>query len=285
MLGAIIGDIAGTPYEFNNIKTKSFNLFEGSRFSDDSVLTCAIAKALIDSGVTASDIVLKDNVIKQLKYFGKEYEDAGFGFMFQDWVINDKNEPYNSWGNGSAMRVSPAGWIYNSIEETRRIAGITASVTHNHPEGIKGAEATAAVIYLARTGHSKAEIKKYVEKEFYRLDKTCDEIRPDYKFKVSCQGTVPVAITAFLEGQDFEDVLRTAVSLGGDSDTLTCIACGMAEAFYDIPSSILKDAVSFLTDELKDIVNIFYSSYKQNRINSSGETEKIIIKYTKSGEM
>ena len=156
------------------------------------------------------------------------------------------------------MRVSPVGWLYDDIENTRRVAALTAEVTHNHPEGIKGAEATASVIFLARTGHSKKEIKEYVEKEFYKLDRNCDEIRPGYKFDVSCQGTVPVAIQAFLEGNNFEEVLRLSISLGGDSDTLACIACGMAEAYYGIPSWIINEGFERLPEHLKKVISEFY---------------------------
>lgn len=259
MLGAIIGDMAGGPYEFDNIKTKDFTLFEGSRFSDDSVLTCAVAQALMMVGENSSDEEIKDRLVKELKFFGNKYIHAGYGGRFRKWIQSDDSEPYNSWGNGSAMRVSSVGWLYDSMEETRRIARLTAEVTHNHPEGIKGAEATTAVIFLARTGNKKEKIKEYVEKEFYKLDSTCDEIRPDYRFDVSCQGTVPVAITAFLEGNDFEDVLRLSVSLGGDSDTLTCIACGMAEAYYGIPSWIISSALKMLPEHLIDVIGDFYS--------------------------
>lgn len=279
MLGAIIGDMVGVPYEFNNIKTKDFELFsDETRFSDDSVLTCAVAKALIDSGIDPSD---EKNVVKQLKYFGNRYIHAGYGGRFRKWLQSDETEPYNSLGNGSAMRVSPVGWFYDTIEETRKIAAITAEVTHNHPDGIKGAEATAAVIFLARIGDTKEEIKEYVEKEFYKLDRTCDEIRPDYKFDVSCQGTVPVAITAFLEGNNFEDVLRISVSMGGDSDTLACIACAMAEAYYGIPSWMIVKVLNRLPEHLRKIVSDYYNkldwfheiAYKRGALNYFDEYE------------
>lgn len=261
MLGSIIGDMVGVPYEFKNIKTKDFELFsDKSHFSDDTVLTCAIYKALSNTE-NNTDQEIRKNVIEQLKNFGNEYIDAGYGGRFRKWLQSNDTEPYNSWGNGAAMRVSSVGWRYNTVEETRRVAALTASVTHNHPEGIKGAEATAAVIFLARKGKSKAEIREYVEKEFYKLEKTCDKIRADYKFDVSCQGTVPVAITAFLEGNNFEDVLRISISLGGDSDTLACIACGMAEAYYGIPLWMISESLKRLPTHLRMTVRDFYSSY------------------------
>ena len=263
MLGAIIGDIAGSAYEFNNIKAKDFELFKNCFFTDDTVMTCAVAKALLESRLTddcGDCSIIRNNIIKQMKYFGRKYENVGYGERFKEWLKSDDDKPYNSWGNGSAMRVSAAGWLYDSLELTRTVAAATADVTHNHPDGIKGAEAVASVIYLARKRRKKQEIREYVEREFYKLDKTCDEIRPTYTFHASCQKTVPQAITVFLEGKDFEDVLRTAVSLGGDSDTLTCIACSMAEAYYGIPESIYTHVPHFLNGqyELMEIISDFY---------------------------
>ena len=281
MLGAIIGDMVGVPYEFDNIKTKDFELFsDETKFSDDTVLTCAVATALINAK-DDSDVEIKKNVIEQLKYFGVRYINAGYGGRFKKWLLSENTEPYNSWGNGSAMRVSPVGWFFDDIKTTRRVAVLTAAVTHNHPEGIKGAEAAASVIFLGRTGHSKEEIREYVEKEFYKLDRSCDEIRPGYKFDVSCQGTVPVAIQAFLEGNNFEEVLRLSISLGGDSDTLACIACGMAEAYYGIPSWIISEGLERLPEHLKKAINEFYTklewfhelSYKRGMLNYFDEYE------------
>ena len=242
MYGAVLGDMIGAPYEFDRgSKTKVFPLFTaGSRFTDDSVMTIAVAEALLETG-EASPEEIRAAVVRSMQKWGGKYPDAGYGRRFSGWLTETDPQPYGSWGNGSAMRVSSAGWLYDTLEETRQAANDTAIVTHSHPEGLKGAEATAAVIWAARNGWSKEKIREYVEKEFYPLNKTCDEIRPTYHFDGSCQGTVPQAITAFLEGNSFEDVIRTAVSLGGDCDTLTCIAGGMAEAMYRVPED-MKEA-------------------------------------------
>ena len=240
MLGAILGDMIGAPYEFDRgDKTKFFPLFiERSEFTDDSVMTIAVAEALLAT-LGKSDDEIKTALIDSMQKWGKKYPHAGYGCMFSQWLGTPDPKPYGSFGNGSAMRVSAAGWLFDNIETTRHIAALTSEVTHNHPEGIKGAEATASAIFLARNGKSKTEIKDYIIKEFnYDLSRTCDEIRPKYHHVETCQETVPEAITAFLEGQDFEDVIRTAVSLGGDCDTLTCISGSIAEAFYEIPKEM-----------------------------------------------
>lgn len=199
-------------------------------------MTIAVAEALLDTK-DGTDDETRAAVVKSMQKWGKRYPDAGYGGMFYQWLRKKEPKPYGSCGNGSAMRVSSVGWLYDTIERTRKVARLTAEVTHNHPEGIKGAEATASAIFMARTGSTKAEIKDYIIAEFgYDLSRTCDEIRPDYHHVETCQQTVPEALTAFLEGEDFEDVIRTAVSLGGDCDTLTCIAGGIAEAFYGVPA-------------------------------------------------
>lgn len=201
--------------------------------------------------------------MKSMKSWGKKYPYAGYGYRFGMWLNSRDTEPYGSWGNGSAMRVSSVGWLYDSLERTREVARATAEVTHNHPEGIKGAEVTASAIYLARIGSSKNEIKQYIKDEFsYDLSRTLDEIRPSYHHVESCQETVPEALTAFFEGNDFEDVVRNAVSLGGDCDTLTCIAAGIAEAFYGIPEELVKECRSHISEDLLRIVDGFYSLTK-----------------------
>ena len=238
MYGAILGDMIGAPYEFDRSpKVKDFPLFgEESHFTDDSVMTIAVAEALLDCK-DGTDDEIKAVLVKSMQKWGKRYPDAGYGCMFYQWLREKEPKPYGSYGNGSAMRVSSVGWLYDTLERTREVARLTAEVTHNHPEGIKGAEAVASAIFMARTGCAKDEIKEYIITEFgYDLSRTCDEIRPDYHHVETCQQTVPEAITAFLEGEDFEDVIRTAVSLGGDCDTLTCIAGSIAEAFYGIPA-------------------------------------------------
>ncbi|MBR2281072.1 MAG: ADP-ribosylglycohydrolase family protein, partial [Spirochaetales bacterium] len=240
MYGALLGDMIGAPYEFDRgSKTKDFPLFsEDSVFTDDSVMSFAVCEALMiwkDGDVNELGPILVDS----MRRWGSEFPDAGYGVMFNRWLHESEPKPYGSCGNGSAMRVSSVGWLYDTLERTREVARATADVTHNHPEGIKGAEAVASAIFLARTGKSKQEIRDYIVENFgYDLSRTCDQIRPSYRHDESCQRTVPEAITAFLYGNDFEDVIRTAVSLGGDCDTLACIAGSIAEAFYGVPADL-----------------------------------------------
>ena len=284
MYGAILGDIIGSPYEFdyNNIKTKDFPLFiSRSQFTDDSVMTVAAAEALMEvrrrgledpAGSGESDACAESDqnpderdseirfIINQsLKKWGNRYPDAGYGARFIKW-LRLGNGPY---GNGSAMRVSPAGWLYDTMGKTREMAMYTSVVTHDHPEGIKGAEAVAAAIFLARNGSSKENIKQYIVSEFgYDLSRTCDEIRPEYHHVETCQETVPQAVTAFLEGQDFTDVIRTAVSLGGDCDTLTCIAGSIAEAYYGVPEALIEECRARITPDMLAVADRFYSEIK-----------------------
>ena len=235
MTGAIAGDIIGSVYEFDNIKTTDFPLFTNeSDYTDDTIMTVAVADWLLNGG----------DLAKVMQRYGREYPypTGGYGGRFSGWLREKDPLPYNSWGNGSAMRVSAVGWMFDSLEKTLEVAKETAIVTHNHPEGIKGAQATAAAIYLARTGKSKRDIKQYIETTFsYDLGRTCDEIRPFYRFNESCQGTVPEAIIAFLDSSDFEDAIRLAVSLGGDSDTLACLTGGIERQVYDkLPGTFQK---------------------------------------------
>ena len=230
MIGAIIGDIVGSIYEFNNIKTKKFEFWgKGCEFTDDTVMTVAVADALMS---VKDEAGFQTEVAKKMRDYGARYPYAGYGYMFGEWLNSKQPKPYNSFGNGSAMRVSPCGFAARSIEEALKLAEISAGVTHNHTEGMKGAKATAAAIYLAKTGESKEKIKQYVEDNFYALTETLAEIRPKYRFNETCQNTVPQAIQAFLESDSFEDAVRNAISLGGDSDTLAAITGGIAEAFY-----------------------------------------------------
>lgn len=272
MYGAILGDIIGSPYEFDmGDKTKVFPLFsDESHFTDDTVMTIAVAEAfmkakapklehfehgwyLSDGGV--SDDMIRQNLVQSMQKYGSMYPHAGYGGMFRRWLRAKNPQPYGSYGNGSAMRVSSVAWLYDDMATVRKMARLSAEVTHNHSEGIKGAEATASAIFLGRTGYSKAEIRAYIETEFqYDLRRTCDEIRPSYCHVESCQETVPEAIIAFLEGESFEDVIRTAVSLGGDCDTLTCIAGSIAEGFYGVPADLKKECVCRLPQQLVDIL-------------------------------
>ncbi|MGX8715897.1 MAG: ADP-ribosylglycohydrolase family protein [Lachnospiraceae bacterium] len=274
MYGAILGDIIGSPYEFDRgDKTKTFPLFSrDSYFTDDSVMTIAVAEALLqakklekeaaekaEAGEEAVREVTDDEVrfllVNSMKKWGRRYPGAGYGGRFYNWLFTSRTAPYGSFGNGSAMRASAAGWLYDTLEETLHMAALTADVTHNHPEGIKGAQAAAGIIFLARTGASKEEIRRFAEEEIgYDLSRTCDQIRPTYHHVESCQKTVPEAITAFLEGQDFEDVIRTAVSLGGDCDTLTCIAGSMAEAYYGVPDELKRECEKRIPVDMREIL-------------------------------
>lgn len=274
MYGALLGDMIGAPYEFDRgNKSKEFPLFcENSRFTDDSVMTIAVAEALLDSRFLDDDSI-RAALIKSMRKWGKKYPDAGYGRKFLCWLREKDPKPYGSCGNGSAMRVSAAGWLFDTLEETREKARLTAEVTHDHPEGIKGAEATSGAIFLARTGRSKGEIRDYIVQEFgYDLSRTCDQIRPSYYHNESCQKTVPEAITAFLEGTDFEDVIRTAVSLGGDCDTLTCIAGSIAEAFYGVPAILKAECKRRLPEDMAYILGRFDISREHSHDDFPGDT-------------
>ena len=260
MYGAILGDMIGSPYEFDRgKKTKEFPLFSrSSMFTDDSVMTIAVAEAFMEAGKDASDNEIRQLLISNMRRWGRKYPYAGYGMRFSIWLAEPRPKPYGSYGNGSAMRVSSAAWLFDDLDTVRKMARLSSEVTHNHPEGIKGAESTAAAIYLARTGKTKEEIKEYIIKEFgYDLSRTCGEIRPTYYHVESCMGTVPEAITAFLEGDSFEDVIRTAVSLGGDCDTLTAIAGSIAEGFYGVPEMLKKESYKRVTDEMADVMRRF----------------------------
>lgn len=231
MYGAIIGDIVGSKYEFNNIKTKDFPFVsQGCEFTDDTVMTVAVANALLQS--RAENRPFKPLLVQEMQSLGRKYPYAGYGGMFSSWLVEKHPQPYNSFGNGSAMRVSPCGLIAVTLDEAIALAKASAEVTHNHPEGIKGAEATAAAIFLARTGAKKEVIGGYICDHYYNLSKTLNEIRPTYRFNETCQDTVPQAIIAFLESENYEDAIRNAVSLGGDSDTLAAIAGAIAWSYY-----------------------------------------------------
>ncbi|MFC2092018.1 ADP-ribosylglycohydrolase family protein [Elusimicrobiota bacterium] len=254
MLGAIAGDIIGSVYEHFPIKKTDFPLFKKRcRFTDDTVLTIAVADAILNS---------KD-YSGSLKTWARKYPLAGYGPNFSLWFILNRSKPYNSWGNGSAMRVSPVGFAFDTLDKVLLQARKSAEVTHNHPEGIKGAQAAAAAIFLAKTGRNKSQIKEYIENNFsYTLDKTLDEIRPGYRFDISCQGTVPQALIAFFESVDFEDAVRKAVSLGGDSDTLACITGGIAQAFYrEVPVKIIRHVRKILRPEMLAILDGFCEKY------------------------
>ena len=260
MYGAILGDIIGSPFEFDQgNKSKEFPLFsKNATFTDDSVMTIAVGYAFLDAQPNADIEWIRRRLISSMKQYGRMFPYAGYGGMFRRWLKCDDPQPYGSFGNGSAMRVSSVAWLYNDIETVRSMARLSAEVSHNHPEGIKGAEATASAIFLARTRSTKEEIKAYIEDNFgYDLSRSCDEIRPNYHHIETCQETVPEAITAFLDGESFEDVIRTAVSLGGDCDTLTCIAGSIAEGFYGVPEELKQECRKRLPEELKVVLDRF----------------------------
>ena len=259
MLGAILGDIIGSPYEFtqHNIKTTDFPLFcARSRFTDDTVMTLAVAEGLLESprderGMAAS-------IATAMRKYGRMYPWAGYGQKFVLWLGSKNPRPYGSYGNGSAMRVSSIAWLFDDRDAVERVAQISAAVTHNHPEGIKGAQATAAAVFMARTGEPRAAIRRYIEERYaYDLGRTPEMIRPGYYHIESCQRSVPEAITAFLHSTDFESAVRIAVSLGGDSDTIAAIAGSIAEAAYGVPENLRQQALSRLDAPLLAVYERF----------------------------
>ena len=260
MKGAIIGDIVGSIYEFDNLKSKNFELFQPEcEFTDDTVLTVAVAEALLKYN-TDDEENFKENLIDIFHKYGELYPDVGYGGHYLSWVENKRREPYNSCGNGSAMRTSAVGWYAKSIEECEKIAKLCAEVTHNHHDGIAGAQAVAGVIFLARNGASKDELKAYMEK-YYPVDFTIDEIRPTYEYEIINKTTVPQAFRCFYEATDFEDTIRNAISIGGDSDTVAAITGSMAEAFFGIPEDTAEIGMSYLDDYMSDVVEEFYQEY------------------------
>ena len=259
IIGTICGDIIGSSREFRPQKTKDFSLYDGySTFTDDTVMTLAIASWLM------KDKSSKEVLISEIRKFGLKYPNAGYGGMFMNWLNQDNPEPYGSWANGSAMRVSPVSWVADSLEESQKLAKMSAIVTHNHPEGIKGALATNDAIYMARNSFSKEKIKKHIEDNYrYDLNRKLDDIRSDYKFDVSCKGSVPESIICFLEAEDYEDTIRNAVSLGGDADTQAAIAGGIASAYWDVPSKIAARGIKRLDYNLLEVFLEFREKYEK----------------------
>lgn len=260
MLGAIIGDIVGSRFEWNNHRDKDFEFLTYKCFpTDDSIMSLAIAQAILVSKPNHSD--LSKNAIECMQSVGRNYPDCGYGGSFYNWMFSDNPKPYNSYGNGAAMRVSPAGFAATSLEEAKELSRLVTEVTHNHPEGIKGAEATAVAIYLAKSGSSILEIRDYINDNYYPMNFTLDDVRDTYKFNETCQDTVPQALQAFFESTDFEDAIRNAISIGGDSDTLAAICGGVAEAYYGIPTDIRKHALTFLDQKLMQLLILFENKY------------------------
>ena len=260
MIGAIIGDIVGSRFEWHNIKTKEFELFHRRcRPTDDSVMTLAVARAILNSG---GDIAaLEREAVACMQALGHRYPNAGYGGRFYGWLRTADPQPYYSYGNGAAMRVGPCGFAAKTLEEAVAMADAVTKVTHNHPEGMKGAAATAAAIFLARSGKTREEIREYIVRNYYPLNFTLDEIRPTYTFDVSCQGSVPQALEAFLESVSFEDAIRNAISIGGDSDTIAAITGGVSEAYYGVPEEIRDMALSYLDDTQTEILIAFSERY------------------------
>ena len=271
MIGAIIGDIAGSRFEWHNIKTKEFDLLTHKcYFTDDTVMSLAICEALMRSKTNYSD--LSEQVVICMQEVGRPYPDCGYGGHFRHWMYDEAPKPYNSFGNGAAMRVSGCGYAANSIEAAKKLSHLVTAVTHNHPEGLKGAEATAVAVYMARTGSNMMEIRDYINANYYPMDFTLADIRAEYTFDVTCQGSVPQALQAFFESTSFEDAIRNAISIGGDSDTIAAITGGIAEAYYGVPTSIRKHALTFLDERLLGILVEFENLYppKMEKVGKNG---------------
>ncbi len=265
MIGAIIGDIAGSRFEFDNYRKKDFEIFHKKCFAtDDSIMTVAVAKAILDYKFAGEDITKA--AIKEMQSLGRPYPYCGFGGRFYHWIYSDSPQPYNSFGNGSAMRVSACGFAAETREEALWLSDRVTEVSHNHPEGMKGARAATEAIWLARHGAEIPEIKKFICDNYYNINFTIDEIRPVYQFNEICQDTVPQALEAFFESESFEDAVRTAVSVGGDSDTLAAITCGIAEAYYGVPREMYNKAMKYLDGRLKPIVLEFEEKFGNNII-------------------
>lgn len=277
MIGAILGDIVGSRFEFKPIKSKKFDLFAGegykknvsiaeynanSRFTDDTVMTIAVCKALLECNGDYTH--LSNYTVHLMQYFGQKYPFVGYGSKFSRWLRTPNPQPYNSFGNGSAMRVSAVPYFANSIEQVKDLSLKVTEITHNHPEGIKGAEATAVCIWLALNGKTKDEIIKYVEYNYYKLDFNYEELKANYGFDETCQGSVPQSIYAFAISNSFEDTIRTAISMGGDADTMACIAGAIAEAYYGIPEELEKQMYNFLSPDIKEIVEEF-CNFRKNK--------------------
>ena len=248
MIGAIIGDIVGSRFEFDNLRSKDFELFTDDCFpTDDSIMTVAIGQAIVECQGDYSN--LSHKAIKCMQDLGRIYPDCGFGGMFFQWIFAENPQPYSSFGNGAAMRVSGASFAARTLDEAKELSYKVTAVSHNHPEGIKGAESVAVAIFLAKSGKTKQEIRQYIEDNYYKIDFTTEEIRGTYRFNETCQGTVPQAFAAFFEGESFEDTLRNAISVGGDSDTMAAIACSIAEGYYGVPDDLRKKAESYLDND------------------------------------
>ena len=270
MIGALIGDIVGSRFEGANHKSKELELLDGvCGPTDDSIMSLAVAEAILESNENFSN--LSEKAILCMQKLGRAYPFAGYGETFFRWIFSPDPKPYNSFGNGAGMRVSPCGFAAASIEEAQGLADKVTVVTHNHPDGLKGAETIAVAVYLARCGKSKGEIRDYVTAHFYDINFTLDGLRPEYTFDVSCKGSVPVAVEAFYESADFEDAIRNAISVGGDSDTIGAMAVAIAEAYYGVPEKIAEGALKFLNWQQKEILFNFEKQYPSRLTDDSGQ--------------
>ena len=276
MIGAIIGDVVGSRFEWKNHKSKDFDLFDiKCRPTDDSVMSLAVAEAILES---ADDIASQGKAaVASMQRLGRIYENAGYGGRFIRWIWEADPQPYHSYGNGAAMRVGPCGFAARSLEEAKALSARVTEVTHDHPEGMKGAEAETAAIWLARSGSSRAEIRDYVVRNYYALGFTLDQIRDPYEFDVSCQGSVPVALEAFFEAADFEDAIRNAISVGGDSDTIAAMTGAVAEAYFGVPADIIERAAGFLDPRQLKILCRFEKKYPSKALNEKGKVEGTVF--------
>ena len=260
MIGAIIGDIAGSIYEFDNIKTKEFPFFsERGKATDDSIMSLAVAGALLAGTEDAQ--TLQENTVRLMQEVGRNYPDCGYGNRFIHWIFSEDPKPYNSYGNGSAMRVSACAWAGESLEDALRLARLVTAVSHDHPEGMKGAEAVTEAVWMALHGAGKEEIRAAIDRKYYPMNFTLEQIRPEYTFDVTCQGSVPQALMAFFESEDFEDAIRNAISIGGDSDTLAAMTGAVAEAFYGVPEELRRRAEGYLDERLLGLLRDFEEIY------------------------
>lgn len=271
MIGAVIGDIAGSRFEWHNIKTKEFELFaSGCRFTDDTVMSLAVCEALMRSKPDYRDLV--EQTVACMQEIGRLYPGCGYGGRFRRWMWSENPAPYRSFGNGAAMRVSGCAYAADSLQQAKQLAHMVTAVTHDHPEGLKGAEAATVAVYMARTGCSMTEIRDYIQENYYPMNFTLDDIRDAYTFDVTCQGSVPQALQAFLESVSFEDTIRNAISIGGDSDTIAAIAGGIAEAYYGVPTELRKRACDFLDERLFGILTAFEKRYPPKEEKTDGRT-------------
>ncbi len=276
MIGAIIGDIVGSRYEWLNHKSKDFKMFDQNCSpTDDSVMSLAIAKALLECKEEYDELSVK--AISCMQELGRIYKYIGYGGMFYKWLFTDNPQPYGSYGNGAGMRVGPCGFAAKTLEEAKHLSALVTKVTHDHPEGMKGAEAISVAVFLAKTGKSKDEIRTYIRENYYEIDFTINEIRVDYVFDVSCQGSVPVALEAFFEALDFEDAIRNAISVGGDSDTIAAMTGAVAEAYYGIPDKMIISAMDFLDDREMDILCCFEKTYPSKALDKDGKPSGTIF--------